>query len=266
MRNLKLLSVILFAAFALSAIAATSAFAEEGEGWLIEGHAISESEGALATESEEELQFEDTSNKAAVLCSDIAIGTMGPETKDETTEVLNVAKEKVEAAKPLLCKRVSTCEESASDIEVVPINLPWLTELEGMEAAPHVLDLLLESAGKVPGWKITCLVLGLKVTDTCEGGTSAKVESTTEKDVLETFNPGAPIESKKVACSIGGAGTGAITGEGLILLTNGKQDGVLVCRGYNAIKAKYRNRSDCLNTRNPGDYMPPPTVYEDYEL
>jgi hypothetical protein len=190
--------------------------------WLVDGAQITE---ALATETEGELELTDLSNSSGVLCKEISDGTVGPEGINELLEVLNAEKEKIEAALPLLCKAAtgSACEENTTDIEVVPVNLPWLTQLVLTEGEPEFLDYLSGSSeGKEPGWKVSCLVLGIKITDTCEGVTSAKVENTVENDVLATFNPAAPISSRKANCSIGGAETGDTAGVGLILLTSGK--------------------------------------------
>jgi hypothetical protein len=92
-----------------------------------------------------------------------------------------------------------------------------------LESEPHFLDGIFGSAeGKEGGWEVLCLILGLNTEDMCEGITSAKAETTSENDVLEIFNPEAPIASQKATCVQGGEGSGDMKGEYLILLTSGK--------------------------------------------
>jgi hypothetical protein len=222
-RHLQILGALLFAALALSAIAAASAFGSTG--WLVDGKPITEAEGALATETEEELELTDlgATPSLKVSCKDILDGTVGPEVKDEITEVLNVAKEKIGTGLPLSCTVTNSSICAGNKVSVQPVHLPWLTELEGMEAEAYILDHLFGSgAGKEPGYTIDCETLLGLAEDICEGLTSAKAENTTENDVLEIFSEVAGIESQKRNCTSGGAGVGDIKGEGLVLLTSGK--------------------------------------------
>jgi hypothetical protein len=217
MRKLQLLGALFFATLTLGVIA-PSAFA----GWLVDG---TEAIKAEATETEEELTLTDLGAPGTpeIFCKDILDGTIGPGEKDQTTEVLNVAKEKIGTNKTGLAL---SCEDKkgicANPAEVWPDNLPWSTELAGMESSPFALDQLLAITGKVPGYTLDCKsILGL-VEDICEGATSAEVENSFEKRVLERFDPETPIESQKMSCTLGGAGAGDIKGEGSILLTSGK--------------------------------------------
>jgi hypothetical protein len=257
--KLQILGIQLFAVLALSIVVVSSAFA--GKGWLVDGNPISESEGALATETEEEIGLTDlgATGPPEVLCKDILDGTVGPEVRDETTEVLNTAKEKIGTNKTGLALSCTDGKSiCSSPVEVWPDNLPWLTELEGMEAEAHILDHLFGSgAGKEPGYTIDCkTIIGL-IEDTCEGLTSTKAESTTEKYVLETFSEVAGIETQKVHCTIGGEGTGDIKGEGLVLLVSGKSLGLLICIPFiPPFLVMYRDMEDCESgPGNPELYL-----------
>lgn len=259
--NIQVLAVLLFVAAVLSGITAASAFAgeHEGEGWLVEGKPISEGEGSLAAYAEEELTLEDSKvplvGKVAVLCKLIADGTVGPEIKDEITEILNSAGEKIGASlagTALLCVTVTECESSETDIEVWPRDLSWLTELEGIAAESQILDKLIGSSGDEPGWEVKCLIGGLAVEDSCEGPTSAQIsEGTSESNLLEEFNSAAPV-----TCSEGGAESGIIRGGGLILLTSGKALAGLMCPPVEeGLKGEYETALDCWEGKKLGSYV-----------
>jgi hypothetical protein len=256
----------LLAAFSLSTITAVSAFAgeHEGEGWLVEGKPITEAEGALTSENETEVALEDAKapiiGKAAVLCKFILDGTVGPEVGDEIKQVLTIAKEAVpeERNSLLKCLKITGCEETteASPISVWPKHLPWLTELEGMETEPELLDRLFGAgSGKEPAWVVVCLALGVSEEDQCEGSTSVKVsEGTSEKTISEEFNPASPIGSQTTTCSLGGPGAGTIQGGGLLKLISTPIIGVLLCFPF--LTGKYDSKPDCLAGKNPGTYKP----------
>jgi hypothetical protein len=266
-RNLQMLGVLLFAALALSTVTAASAFANPD--WLVDGELISEAEGTLATETEgllELIVLESNAVRDAVDCEEILDGSVGFEGRDEITEVLSLSTEKVTTlgamgALSLACEVVKTGGGLVDCIlhelaQVSPDNLPWVTQLESMEGEgqPAFLDVV-GSSGKEWGWEIVCKSPIGNLEVLCEGLTSAKVENTTENDVLETFNPEAPIESQSASCSVASI-SGDIAGEGLILLTSGKALSTLKCEQVLFGTGTYANESDCLMNPglNPGSY------------
>lgn len=260
--------VLLYAVFALS-LAASPASA----GWFADGSEITE---PLSTETEAESTFEDTETivgAVSILCKFVLDGTVGSGELDETKEVLNLAKEKVGELGGLAllgtgatsgegseCKTVKICAEgtSASPIELWPRNLPWLTELEGMESEPSMLDKVFGTgAGKEPGWEILCLILGINTEDTCEGRTSAEITGTSGgPNLLELLNSGAPINSEKLLCTQSNKETGAVVSEGTILLTSGKVLGYLDC--LNKVEGEYETYLDCIMNPNlpTGNFIP----------
>ncbi len=218
MKRHHVLGLALLAVFALSAIMAVSASAVVTllAEWLDSGHKI---EALTPVTSEGELLLEDTKvlivGKVAIKCMGELDGSVGPNGEDEVTEVLNLAKELVSAAKPLLCNPQTACEETGESVPLVPVGLPW-----------HTLLVLVEPSGyedriqqATAGYEVTCEADKIKSTDKCtavlnSGGTLKN--GTT--DVL-----GEGSVSPNGNCSLGGNGSGVITvlGEELTSLTTG---------------------------------------------
>jgi len=169
--------------------------------WLAEGKAIA---AALASETKGELLLESTNGgglgvKVDVLCSGTFDGTVGPGAEDQILELLSLEKVLVTLEKPLLtCVVGQNCTEP----EVSAANLPWLTRLElmGTEAEPLFLDVLENGGNGNPGWEVTCLILGVTVTEVCtaEKAGANLVNDVTEKDVLAMF------EGELANCTLGG--------------------------------------------------------------
>jgi hypothetical protein len=197
--------------------------------WLVDGNEILDTEGALAFEIEWSLVVTDLKGSlgspASIDCEGFLVGNVGAHGLSEIIEVLSLAGEKIGTAltgTALKCEAGEACAHE-TDITLWVDNLPWLGENELMSSEPTFLDhLFAGGAGKELGYEFLCLVFGLNITDLCEGLTSVKLENTGEGDVLAFFNPEAPISSEKGTCEIGGAGTGDMTGEGLVLLVSGK--------------------------------------------
>jgi len=145
-----------------------------------------------------ELLSVDRSNKAHIVCSYTFVGSVGPSGEDEITEVLSLAGVLTTLAAPLLCTAEETCESSTTDVEVVPEELPWHGVMYLAEATGLFLLLMFKTA-----YALSCLVLGIKITDEC---------TTTEASV-EVKNVTSGVEEKEEAqaplgtCSIGGTGT-----------------------------------------------------------
>lgn len=159
----------------LTAASASAAFllAE----WLLNGVAITSND---LVEIEGELLLEDIGAPAKpdVLCSGFFDGWVGPNSLDWTSEILNLNKETVNAAKPLLCELDvrSSCEASTPTVDVVPLGLPYESEVELLEqtGGPFFIDLLTKSGGGTLGWETkNCLVFGLPLSDTCTTETGA---------------------------------------------------------------------------------------------
>ena len=155
------------------------------------------SEITTATEAvtEGNLQLEDsksTLGAVRVECKIKSTGKIGPGKADS-----------VEKAEATGCKVVKgTCGSPTAKA----IHLPWTTELT--ESEGKVRDLIKNSGKGLPGYEVTCTVL-IKVTDTCEGETSAATTNNlTEGIVEETFD----AKSPKAKCSVSKENTGSLEG------------------------------------------------------
>ena len=197
MKKIQILSVALAALFAFSAVMASMASAETTllAEWLNPGAVISTN---LATKSEGEITLEDTKLGIGVLCSGTFVGTVGADGADTVTEVLSLAGAVVSLTALLKCETHKFCE-AGTDINAAPENLPWNTRLVLMENG-EFLDVFFNS-----GYFTECLVLGLKVSETCEiaqtGGKIVNVATGVEA-------VGQP--SPNANCSSGGTGAGII--------------------------------------------------------
>jgi hypothetical protein len=186
----------LFAVSALGAVMAAAASAEEtlGAEWLANGNAIV---APLATETSGQLLLEDNGvvGEPAVLCSGILLGTVGANGVDETTELLNLAREAISLT-PLtglallgtnatgpdcITELVCAAGTVESPIEVWPVGLGvrWETLLFTM-ANGEILDLVTGNGGGTFGYELLCLTAGLDVVDTC---TSTDGELLVENDL-----------------------------------------------------------------------------------
>jgi hypothetical protein len=222
MRKIHVLAT-LFAILALSAFAATSAFATTSE-WLEDAKAMGAAGASTITG---ELELTDAGIGTTALCEGSFDGTVGPGGEDMIELVLDKAGNEVTAAKPITCSfvKLGPCLSTSAPV-LWPLHLPWLTEIELMTVGTEdlYLDKIMSGGQGEPGYALLCFdkVFNLDVTDECTNSTSADLENMLgEKDVLGIFNPGNGINSEKAKCSIGGANTGELVGEGLITLDNG---------------------------------------------
>jgi hypothetical protein len=181
---------------AISASAETTLLAE----WLIKETAVLT---LTSVETSGELLLEDTGVKGHLVCSGILDGSVGESGEAEITEVLNLeGTATISLSSPDLCKSASgsSCEENATDIEFSFEGLPWHA-LAFLTAGGAFL---LEVQSSIE-YVMTCLDLGLKITDTCKvTGLSG-----------ELSNGAASVEAKGAAsplaeCSLGGKETGEI--------------------------------------------------------
>jgi hypothetical protein len=202
MKKHHVLGLLMLALFAFSAVMAASASAETTllAEWLIKEKAVAT---LTSVEISGELLLEDTGVKGHVICDGIFDGSVGESGEAEITEVLSLAPAVVTLTAPLLCKSVSgsACEESTTDIEVAPDGLPWHGLLFLMENGEMLLVL-----NSVVTYTVTCLDLGLKITDECTAaaGTSGKIENGTAS--AEQKGEATP----RANCTLGGSGTGLI--------------------------------------------------------
>lgn len=151
------------------------------------------------------LRDDDTpAGSAAVLCSGILDGTVGPGGEDSITVLLDLAKKEITLAGPgLLCERVETCAAAseASPIEVWALKLPWHTELFLMENG-EILDLIVGAE-----YELLCLVVGLMVEDKCASADSG-VLVINDPLTGDAESPAGAELLHPATCSLGGAESG----------------------------------------------------------
>jgi hypothetical protein len=177
----------MLAAFAFSALVASSAFAEEtlkaawliGTGTELTTSLTTEVTGALLLKDKETI-----AGSAAVLCKATADGSVEANGEGETKEILNANKEAVAELGGLAllgtgaatgegseCVSVETCAAgtAASPIEVWPVGLPWLilVFLDAILNKFLVLIFSMNTTVKNIGYELLCLVLGINTEDTC---------------------------------------------------------------------------------------------------
>jgi len=214
MRKIHIVAMALFAVFAFSSFAASSAFALTFElaEWLVAGKTV---EAELPSEGSGELLLEDT-KFGAVICDGILDGTIGPNSQDLITKILTLAGVEIGelTGTGLICTTEKTCESSATDIEVFPMKLPWDTEIE-LDVETGVAYVLVLGAE----YTVECLLLGILGEDTCTDAEAA-TEAVNVSPGVELKGASEPLGT----CSIGGATSGLvefITGKNLLTSKEG---------------------------------------------
>jgi hypothetical protein len=223
MKKLYTIGLAVVAVFAFSVIAAASALAASE--WLLEGAAITTAD---PVETTGELLLADTGTGTEITCSGKFDGTVGPGAADKIEKVLSLGgvEEKFENLAKVLVPAVNCSVEKAglcsvavgALIVVIPLHLPWTTELLLPEATLWVDDITTGTGGE-PGYEVSCNTFIGVQTDVCEGKPGADeknitggVEGIFEEN--ETTNP-------KGNCSIGGAKTALTVGKGITTPNNG---------------------------------------------
>ncbi len=216
MKKYRILGLALFAVFALSAIAAMVAYAEEEKNaeWLSNGAAIAVA--AAATVNMEVVLTELVGGLGfGVLCSVRLDGTVGPGAADLITEMLNLSGEAIGelTGTGIICTPREGCE-AGTDAAMWPELLPWETLLTLM-ANGSFLDHI-----HIMLW-FKCLVLNVDATDLCEGVISGEMLNVAG-GVEPMFSAAAGTE--KLDCTTGGVGSGTLETESTPLITlNGGQ-------------------------------------------
>lgn len=151
---------------------------------------------AVNSKSASTLKFEDTKTPggaAAMECTVSEEGTVG-----------TAGKGKITAATVSSCKSVKLCE--AAGLSAKAVHLPWNTQLEEVEEAGR--DKISSSGSGSPGWSFECLVAGVMLKDEC----TTEITTTGLEDPVSGVDLVYDSKSTHLNCSIGGTGTGVVTG------------------------------------------------------
>jgi hypothetical protein len=193
MRKIPIVGFMIFAVLALSAVAASSAFAEEVKEWLDNNVAISPAVPVLSELMTDLLleymppaghEIEKTEVECMVGENE---GTVGPGALDQITEALCLEALAVSGA-------------CSAPVTIMADNLPWHTELY-LEGTMFRDLLLAEPGGGLPGWHVECeTLLGLHLI-LCTGEISVLVENDgTTGTVLAEFDEVSELESETSKC------------------------------------------------------------------
>lgn len=158
--------------------------------------------------------MEDTSLDADILCSGSFEGTIGPGAAGTITKVIDL-----EGKDPLNCTKETLCEMELVLVEAR--NLPWKTEivLKTIGGVSEYIEEISNATGNA-GYLLTeCLVLGISTSDECVGGSGLLLENVLG-GVEGMFEANEEV-TKRINCTIGGAGKGVLQGDGLITSTEG---------------------------------------------
>jgi hypothetical protein len=189
--------VILFSILivAISGAVAASAYAEGAE-WLINGAKVT---SLLPVQATVETLYVNPNNNRHVVCTSYFLdGSIDPGGAVTWLEYLTLAGALISLINTLKCSNGtgSTCETSETDIEFSPENLPWTGTIE---LVGGVFDELLSKES----YFISCLVLGIKVTEEC----------TSENTLIEAKNVASGVEFVGVELPLGTCAGTKETGE-----------------------------------------------------
>ena len=205
-----------------SVVAASAAFAEEAL-WLVNGaelvagvHVPVAITGLLTL-----TDLKAAGGEAGIHCEGASDGWVGANGEDEIEQVLQnneLLSGAVEGQDLIECEVVpghaGACETSMlADLETV--GLPWMTLLE-LAGTAFVDDITSLNGEKVVGYMVTCLTIIGEVLDTCTVSLAETTIDTGAETLTGLFN-----EVGVGNCSLGGAESGDVEGEGLFTSTEG---------------------------------------------
>lgn len=226
MKKFHTLSLALFAAFAFSAIASSSAFAADE--WLKGGSPLTGEVPSVVKESIT-IGAKTLLGEVELKCSGSFAGTLTTAGKDLIEDVLNLSGEVInELAEPSESTSLSIdCEivvngpcGNKGELALVwvdnlslELGTVWTSKLELMTGEVTLDVTTGQGAGKEPGFEVKCPT---GVENLCEGPFSAVVENLpNELPVADVTARIIKSENEKLTCN---TGTGFTTGEGLIVI------------------------------------------------
>ena len=122
--------------------------------------------------------YHNTSNGVTIDCSGLGEGRVGPGSEGEVTMIYDLSGRLIEelTGEGLLCEGLAGCENS-TDIEVWPMNLPYLSELEQDNETGKFYALSVPNVnGLLPAAHLRCLVFGINFEEECGAISGAEGE------------------------------------------------------------------------------------------
>jgi hypothetical protein len=210
MRKIQIFGILL-AVLAFSAIAVTSAFANDE--WLVGGKLVTAPVSAVATGKWLLLALSFGGFvKTHVVCNGELLGTVNPlnvsgKGTDRITEIHNLG---LTQLKTITCEVLSSEKGPCSTTLALftALHLPWLSELVLQTGDTKPRDLLSSGGTGAPGFELECTTSTGTFKETCEGNVE------TEQLVNEATGVGGTINNKLSAkCGVAG-NVGHITASG----------------------------------------------------
>jgi hypothetical protein len=223
LKRLRVLAIALVAMFAVGVLVASAAYAEEGEWlagsnaeWLANGSSITGVGLVASTTGLLELtDLKAPGGSVTADCEGSFDGTLGTEGIGEIVEALYLGKKETESL--LECEIVKSKEglcETSMLADVIPIGLPWVTQLS--EEAGKFVEKIIPVDGAL-GYMVVCLTILGETLDECtvsEGRSEAHNLTDDVETVVEEEGTG--------NCSLGGSGGGDISGSLVVALGDGE--------------------------------------------
>jgi hypothetical protein len=191
-------------ALVFAAFSASSAFALEST-WLVDG---AKSAAAFAVDSVGELVLEDSKGgpfgeAISVECQMTDAGIVGPGRAGEISQITLSS-----------CKGGKIC---GSPLSIVASHLLWETNIELIGSSFY--DDIVAKSGEV-GYTMQCTVFGFTVEDTCKWSLGRALLANSGSNVKMLFST-ADVNQPSGNCTLGGTGTGLLSGIDTQLSTEG---------------------------------------------
>lgn len=195
------LILALAAAAVFCALACSQTYAYEGPKWALGGSYV---ETVTTIKSSGELTLEDSKMGLKVACRFTGEAKVNHEGKGEITSLSMTS-----------CKALKTCEAAEPSLKTA--KTPWSTQLE----EPQIEGANPELRNKISSLELSleCLLFGAKVKDECKFETTTGETQDIATGAEQLFNG----KSAHGNCSIGGVGTGVLTGVDLDENKEGKK-------------------------------------------
>jgi hypothetical protein len=216
MRKTQVVGLVLVAVCAMCTVLVSAASAETVL-WLKKGANVTESLSSQVKGLLELTDLDAPGGAVTVDCEGVVDGSVGPGGEGEVTKLLTSSgaensEDLIECA--LVSGKEGLCETSMTAY-VIPLSLPWSTQLE--LSGSHFVDVTLPHTAGDLGFMVTCLTILGETLDEC-------VQASSVQEMINVVG-GVEAVSKEEGtgkCSLGGEKEGDMVGSGLTTLNSGE--------------------------------------------